>query len=107
MSEDKSDGLKEAVIGKLKTIFDPEVPVNIYDMGLIYNLEVREESGQVSIEMTLTSPNCPVAGSLPGEVENKVKNVPGVSGVSLDLVWDPPWGPDKMSDYAKLELNLL
>ena len=99
--------LKERVIGTLKTIFDPEIPVNIYDLGLIYKLEVNENSGEVLIEMTLTSPSCPVAESLPREAENKVRAISGVSNVRLTLVWDPPWSPDQLSDAAKLQLNIL
>ena len=99
--------IKERVISTLKTIFDPEIPFNIYDLGLIYKLEVDENSGEVLIEMTLTSPSCPVAESLPREAENKVRAISGVSNVRLVLVWDPPWSPDKLSDAAKLQLNIL
>ena len=86
-------------------MYDPEMPVNIYELGLIYEVHV-EEAGSVSIRMTLTAPNCPVAGSLPPEVESKVKAVPGVTGVKLDLVFDPPWTKNKMSEAAKLELGI-
>ena len=97
--------LKEKVIAEIKKIYDPEIPVNIYDLGLIYNVDV-DEKNKVSIDMTLTSPNCPVAESLPNSVKNNVLKVEGVSDVDLKMVWDPPWGKDKMSEAAILELNL-
>ncbi len=96
--------LKQKVIDALCTVFDPEIPVNIYELGLIYDLDVRPD-GRVDIRMTLTSPMCPVAGSLPPEVESKVRAVPGVSDVRVELVWDPPWSMDKMSEAAKLQLG--
>ena len=99
------DNIKELVITEIKKIFDPEIPVNIYELGLIYKIIV-DEKNMVNIDMTLTSPNCPVAESLPNEVKEKVKKVEGVSDVDLQLVWDPPWTKDKMSEAAKLELNL-
>ena len=99
-------GLMEKVIEALKSIFEPEIPVNIYDLGLVYRIEVNE-SGEVYIDMTLTSPNCPAAQSLPEEVIHKVGELQGVSRVVFNLVWDPPWDPDKMSEAAKLELNML
>ena len=99
------DELKEKIILEIKKIYDPEIPVNIYDLGLIYKVEV-DEKNKVSVEMTLTSPNCPVAESLPNSVKDNVLKVDGVSGVDLKLVWDPPWDKDKMSEAAKLELNL-
>lgn len=95
----------EAVIAALKDIFDPEIPVNIYDLGLIYGVEVDE--GHVTVTMTLTTPHCPVAESMPGEVELRVGSVPGVGVVDVNLVWDPPWDPSKMSDEARLELGML
>ncbi len=98
--------LYEAVIEALKDIYDPEIPVNIYDLGLIYGVEVTED-GHVAITMTLTTPHCPVAESMPGEVELRVGSVPGISVADVDLVWDPPWDPQKMSDDAKLELGML
>jgi FeS assembly SUF system protein len=98
--------LKQQVIAALRTVFDPEIPVNIYDMGLIYRLDLSS-SGFVEIDMTLTSPACPVAGSLPGQVEAAARSVAGVQGVRLELVWDPPWSMDKMSEEAKLELGFL
>ena len=97
--------LKEKVISEIKKIYDPEIPVNIYELGLIYKIDVIEEK-KVNIDMTLTSPNCPVAESLPNEVKENIKEVEGVSDVSLNLVWEPPWDKDKMSEAAKLELNL-
>ena len=97
--------LKEKVILEIKKIYDPEIPVNIYELGLIYNIDI-DEKNKVNIDMTLTSPNCPVAESLPNEVKVNVLKVDGVSEVDLKLVWDPPWDKDKMSEAAKLELNL-
>lgn len=98
--------LYEAIIEALKSIYDPEIPVNIYDLGLIYGVEVTEE-GQAVVSMTLTTPNCPVAESMPAEVEMRVASVPGVAFADVNLVWDPPWDPQKMSDEAKLELGML
>ena len=97
--------LRDRVIAALKTVYDPEMPVNIYELGLIYEVRV-DAAGQVAIKMTLTAPNCPVAGTLPGEVERKAASVPGVSGVKLELVFDPPWSKDKMSEAAKLALGI-
>lgn len=96
--------LKDKVIDALRTCFDPEIPINIYDLGLIYGLDVN--GGAVAIRMTLTAPNCPVAGSLPGEVERKVRRVPGVSEAKVELVWDPPWDRSRLSPAAKLQLGL-
>lgn len=98
--------LYEAVIAALKDIFDPEIPVNIYDLGLIYGVDVSED-GAVMVTMTLTTPHCPVAESMPGEVELRVGAVPGVRDCEVTLVWDPPWDPAKMSDEARLELGML
>ncbi|HEV8132692.1 MAG TPA: SUF system Fe-S cluster assembly protein [Acidobacteriota bacterium] len=98
--------MEEKIVDALKTVYDPEIPVNIWELGLIYNLDVAP-LGIVNIRMTLTSPACPVAGSLPPEVESKVRAVPGVTDVNVDLVWDPPWGMEKMSEAAKLQLGLL
>jgi FeS assembly SUF system protein len=95
----------EAVIEALKEIFDPEIPVNIYDLGLIYGVEV--DGGHAIVTMTLTTPHCPVAESMPAEVELRVGAVPGVGSAEVNLVWDPPWDPQKMSDEAKLELGML
>ena len=97
--------LKEKVILEIKKIYDPEIPVNIYELGLIYNIDI-DKKNKVNIDMTLTSPNCPVAESLPNSVKDSVLKVDGVSDVDLNLVWDPPWDKDKMSEAAKLELNL-
>ncbi|APG61818.1 SUF system Fe-S cluster assembly protein [Sphingorhabdus lutea] len=96
----------EAIIDTLKSIYDPEIPVNIYDLGLIYNVEVTED-GHAVVSMTLTTPHCPVAESMPGEVELQVGSVPGVGHAEVNLVWDPPWDPAKMSDEARLELGML
>ena len=98
--------LEGRVIDALSTVYDPEIPVNIYELGLIYDLHVTADNC-VRIEMTLTSPACPVAGSLPGEVEAKVRDVEGVRDVALELVWDPPWTPDRMSEAARLELGFM
>ena len=97
--------LYDKVVDVLRTVYDPEIPVNIYELGLIYHVEVDSQS-VVNIRLTLTSPMCPVAGSLPPEVEMKVRNIPGVSDVKVELVWDPPWNPDKMSEAAKLQLGM-
>ena len=97
--------LKEKIIEEIKKIYDPEIPVNIYDLGLIYDIKV-EDKNIAKIKMTLTSPNCPVAESLPKEVKDGIMQVEGIDNVDLDLVWDPPWDKDRMSEAAKLELNL-
>ena len=97
--------LKNKVIEEIKKIFDPEIPVNIYELGLIYKIDI-DEKNKVNVDMTLTSPNCPVAESLPNQVKESIKGVEGVSDVNLNLVWEPPWSKDKMSEAAKLELNL-
>ena len=97
--------IKNKVIDEIKKIYDPEIPVNIYELGLIYKIEV-DEKNKINIDMTLTSPNCPVAESLPNEVKENIMKVEGVSDVNLNLVWEPPWEKDKMSEAAKLELNL-
>ena len=97
--------IKNKVIEEIIKIYDPEIPVNIYELGLIYKIDV-DEKNKVNIDMTLTSPNCPVAESLPNEVKENIKKVDGVSDVNLNLVWEPPWDQDKMSEAAKLELNL-
>ena len=97
--------LKEKVILEIKKIYDPEIPVNIYELGLIYKIDIENEK-KVKIDMTLTSPNCPVAESLPKMVKDNILKLDGVDDVDLKLVWDPPWTKDKMSEAAKLELNL-
>ena len=96
---------EEQIYNTLRKLIDPELGVNIVDLGLIYNVQI--DDGEVAIRMTLTSPACPVAGSLPGDVEARIRAVPGVSGVRVDVTWDPPWGPDMMTDAAKLQLNML
>ena len=98
--------LKEQIIAELKQIYDPEIPVNIYDLGLFYDIKV-ENNNIAKVKMTLTSPNCPVAETLPKEVEDGIMQVEGIDKVDLDLVWDPPWDKDMMSEAAKLELNLV
>ena len=100
-----ADALRPAVLDALKTVYDPEIPVNIYDLGLIYDIIV-DAASSVGIRMTLTAPNCPAAQWLPSQVEQKVRAVEGVSDVKVDVVFDPPWDRDKMSDAAKLQLGL-
>tara|TARA_Y100001970_G_scaffold276555_1_gene379405 strand:+ start:206 stop:502 length:297 start_codon:yes stop_codon:yes gene_type:complete len=96
--------LKEKVINEIKKIYDPEIPVNIYELGLIYDVSINEKN--VKVKMTLTTPNCPVAESLPKEVKESIMEIDGVDKVDLDLVWEPPWDKSMMSEAAKLELNL-
>jgi FeS assembly SUF system protein len=96
--------LRERIVKEIETIYDPEIRVNIWELGLIYRLDVGED-GRVAIDMTLTAPSCPEAERLPPEVEQRVAAVPGVTAVTLDLVWDPPWDPDRMSEAARLELG--
>ena len=98
--------LKNRIIDMVKTIFDPEIPVNVYDIGLIYKIEPHDD-GMVEMVMTLTSPNCPAAGILPGEVESKARSVDGVRDVEFELTFDPPWNPEMMSEGAKLELGMM
>lgn len=98
--------VQAAIVEALKTIYDPEIPVDIYELGLIYDVSV-DEDGDAVVTMTLTTPNCPVAESMPGEVELRVLSVPGVRDAEVKLVWDPPWDPSKMSDEARLELGML
>ena len=105
-SGEPGGALYEAVVEALKEIYDPEIPVNIYDLGLIYGVEVTD-AGHAVVTMTLTTPHCPVAESMPAEVELRVGSVPGVGTAEVNLVWDPPWDPQKMSDDAKLELGML
>ena len=102
----KSKDLEASIVEVLRTVYDPEIPVNIYEMGLIYNVGTTAD-GVVDIKMTLTSPMCPVAGSLPIEVEQKVRAVPGVTSAKVEIVWDPPWTPEKMSEAAKLQLGMM
>jgi len=97
--------IREDIVAALKKVYDPEMPVNIYELGLIYDLTV-DDAGSAAIRMTLTAPNCPVAGTMPGEVERAVRAVPGVSDVKLELTFDPPWSKDRMSEAAKLALGI-
>lgn len=97
--------LKDKIIAALRTVYDPEIPVNIYDLGLIYDISV-DEAGSAAVRMTLTAPGCPVAGSLPGEVEHRVRSVPGVTEAKVELTFDPPWSPQRMSPEARLALGL-
>ena len=103
--EDIGDDLVAEIVAALRQIFDPEIPVNIYDLGLIYNVEIAD--GHAVVTMTLTTPHCPVAETMPGEVELRVLSVPGVASAEVNLVWDPAWDPGKMSDEAKLEMGML
>jgi FeS assembly SUF system protein len=100
-----ADEIEQEVIEVLRTVYDPEIPVNIYELGLVYDIDV-DAAGKVVVRMTLTSPGCPVAGSLIPEVESKAMMVPGVTAAKVDLVWDPPWDPSKMTDAAKLQLGM-
>jgi FeS assembly SUF system protein len=104
LKPEQQEAMQEQVIAALRTCFDPEVPVNIYELGLIYHVEVTP-AGVVNIRMTLTSPACPVAGSLPPEVRDKVAAIPGVTAANVELVWDPPWTQDRMTEAAKLQLG--
>jgi FeS assembly SUF system protein len=97
--------LQEQVIDVLRNVYDPEIPVNIYELGMVYNIDI-DASGAVAIRMTLTSPGCPVVGSLPAEVEDRVRSIEGVTSAMVDLVWDPPWTPEMMSEAAKLQLGM-
>lgn len=101
---DPSD-VENGIVEALKTIYDPEIPVNIYELGLIYDIDIQED-GVVKVKMTLTAPGCPVAGSLPGEVQDKVAGAPGVTSAEVELVWDPTWNPSMMSEAARLELGM-
>ena len=98
--------IEAQVLDALRTCFDPEIPVNIYELGLIYDVHV-DSTGMVTIKMTLTSPHCPAAQSLPAEIEGKVKVAPGVTDVKIDIVWEPPWDPSKMSEAARLQLGMM
>jgi FeS assembly SUF system protein len=101
-----TDKLREQVEDALRQVYDPEIPVNIFELGLIYGIDISEE-GAVGIRMTLTAPNCPAAGAMPAEVESRVAAVEGVTSAAVELVWDPPWDQSRMSEAAKLELGLL
>ena len=98
--------IEAKVIEAIKTCYDPEIPTNIYELGLVYSIDV-DAAGKVDVKMTLTSPGCPVAGSLPPEVESKIQGVPGVTSATVEVVWDPPWNPEMMSEAAKLDLGML
>lgn len=100
-------GLRERVVAALRTIYDPEIPVNIYDLGLVYALEIDEALGRVRVLMTLTAPGCPVAQTFPGTVQDTIRAVEGVQQAEVELVWEPPWGVDRMSEAAKLQLGML
>lgn len=101
----QAEAAKSEIIEAIRTVYDPELPVNVYDLGLIYQIDV-DEDGAANIQMTLTTPACPVAGSLPGDVQKRVAAIPGITDVNVELVWDPPWSPERMSDAARLQLNL-
>jgi FeS assembly SUF system protein len=105
LTQAELDVITDQLIEKLKTVFDPEIPVDIYELGLIYKVDVSDDK-DIAIDMTLTAPGCPVAGEMPGWVEDAVREVPGVRNVKVDLVFDPPWDPSRMSDEAKLQLNM-
>ena len=106
MTEVNKQTIEEKIIEVLKNCYDPEIPVNIFELGLIYEIAI-DDNADVEVKMTLTSPACPVAGSLPGEVEYKIRNIPEVNDVRIQLVWNPPWDKDMMSDVAKLELGMM
>lgn len=105
LSPDETERLSTEIVAALKTVFDPEIPADIYELGLIYKVDISDERA-VDVTMTLTTPNCPAAGELPTQVENAVASVPGVGVVNVNLVWDPAWTPDRMSDEARLVLNM-
>jgi FeS assembly SUF system protein len=106
MTDENKDKLKDDVIAAIRECYDPEIPVNIYDLGLIYDV-LLDDNKNVNVNMTLTSPACPVAGTLPGDVQLRIGEVEGVQDVKVEVVWDPPWNPDMMSEAAKLELNMM
>jgi FeS assembly SUF system protein len=105
LSQAELDALTDVLIEKLKTVYDPEIPVDIYELGLIYRVDVSDDK-DVIVEMTLTAPGCPVAGDMPGWVKDAIETIPEVKSCTVDLVFDPPWDPSKMSDEAKLQLNM-
>ena len=105
LSPEETERLSAEIVAALKTVFDPEIPADIYELGLIYKVDISDERA-VDVTMTLTTPNCPAAGELPTQVENAVASVPGVQSVDINLVWDPAWSPDRMSDEARLVLNM-
>jgi FeS assembly SUF system protein len=105
LSPEETERLSAEIVAALKTVFDPEIPADIYELGLIYKVDISDERA-VDVTMTLTTPNCPAAGELPTQVENAIASVPGVGVVNVNLVWDPAWSPDRMSDEARLVLNM-
>jgi FeS assembly SUF system protein len=105
LSPEETERLTSEIVAALKTVFDPEIPADIYELGLIYKVDISDERA-VDVTMTLTTPNCPAAGELPTQVENAIASVPGVGVVNVNLVWDPAWSPDRMSDEARLVLNM-
>jgi FeS assembly SUF system protein len=105
LSPEDTERLTSEIVAALKTVFDPEIPADIYELGLIYKVDISDERA-VDVTMTLTTPNCPAAGELPTQVENAIASVPGVGVVNVNLVWDPAWSPDRMSDEARLVLNM-
>ncbi|MFN3523031.1 MAG: SUF system Fe-S cluster assembly protein [Phenylobacterium sp.] len=105
LSQAELDQITDQLIDKLKTVFDPEIPVDIYELGLIYKVDVSDDK-DVAIAMTLTAPGCPVAGEMPGWVQDAVMEIPGIKSCTVELVFDPPWDPSRMSDEAKLQLNM-
>jgi FeS assembly SUF system protein len=105
LSPEETERLSTEIVAALKTVFDPEIPADIYELGLIYKVDISDERA-VDVTMTLTTPNCPAAGELPTQVENAIASVPGVGVVNVNLVWDPAWSPDRMSDEARLVLNM-
>ncbi|NBB16325.1 SUF system Fe-S cluster assembly protein [Caulobacter sp. SLTY] len=105
LSQKELDELTDKLVEQLKTVFDPEIPVDIYELGLIYKVDVSDDK-HVAIDMTLTAPGCPVAGEMPGWVEDAVMEIPDIKSCTVDLVFDPPWDPSRMSDEAKLQLNM-
>jgi FeS assembly SUF system protein len=105
LTPEQQEAITEQVVAAIKTCFDPEIPINIYELGLIYDIDVAT-TGVVTVKMTLTSPGCPAAASLPPEVQAKVKSVPGVAAAKVDVVWEPPWTPDRMTEEARLQLGI-
>ncbi|MGN6412083.1 MAG: SUF system Fe-S cluster assembly protein [Nitrobacter sp.] len=105
LAPDETDRMGTGIVAALKTVFDPEIPADIYELGLIYKVDIKDDRG-VDVEMTLTTPNCPSAAELPTMVENAVASVPGVGVVNVNIVWEPPWMPDRMTDEARLVLNM-
>jgi FeS assembly SUF system protein len=99
------EALRDQIVGALKTVYDPEIPVDIYELGLIYGIEI--DDGYIDVEMTLTAPGCPVAGTMPGMVQEAVQQVPGVKAAKVELVWEPQWTPERMSEAAKLQLGFM